>query len=137
MVRGTCFICLQSKNKKKQPVPLNYIQMNCCPCNALVHVACIEEWYNNSLKCPICRVYVSRKDEEQVDINLYDFPAPDEEAIEHMVAAQLVTTFTQNFVTNAFYSLRQHQLIIYSIWSIFLGVILLLKTTPADHGEII
>jgi hypothetical protein len=147
MVRGTCFICLQSKNKRKQPVSLKDIQDDCCPCDALVHVSCIEEWYNRCLKCPICRVYVSRRGEEneeeqnaQDDINMYDFPPPDEEAIEHMVAAQLVTTFRQNFITTSFYSLRQQsrtQLIIYSIWSIFLGLILLLKTTPANHGEII
>jgi hypothetical protein len=151
MVRGTCFICLQSKNKRKQPVPLNNIQINCCPCNALVHVTCIEEWYNKCLKCPICRIYVSRIDKESKEeqeqvqeqdeiINMYNFPPPDEEAIEHMVAAQLVTTFRRNFLTNAFYSLRQqsrNQLIIYSIWSIFLGLILLLKTTPAERGEII
>lgn len=136
MVRGTCFICLQSKNKRKQPVPLKFIQQDCCSCDALVHVTCVKEWYNNNLKCPICRVKVSNKEEE----DMYNFPPPDEDAIEHLVAAQVVTTLRRNCVLNAFYSLRhqsRNQLIIYSIWSIFLGIILLLKTTPADPGDIV
>lgn len=133
--RDTCFICLQYKKNKNVPVSLQLLQEDCCECNALVHIACIEEWYKKSLKCPICRTWVEIKQE-----NMYDFPVPEEQeeeqSIERIVASQIVVSYRLNNLFYRMSSISRHMFVIYSVWFMFLGFILLLKSKPEPNEMI-
>jgi E3 ubiquitin-protein ligase DOA10 len=44
-----CFICLQNTETRLQTIDKQ------CICDGYVHTKCINEWYNHSANCPICR----------------------------------------------------------------------------------
>ncbi len=44
-----CFICLQNTETRLQRT------WKQCVCDGYVHTECINEWYNHSANCPICR----------------------------------------------------------------------------------
>ena len=119
MVRSTCFICLQYKKKRIQPVHLISLQPEAqCSCDAIVHAECLETWYKKSDKCPICR-------EEQYS----DFIS-EEENIEQIVAVQIVRTSKIRQIVMYFVNLRQESkrmMFLFFIWSVLIGVILLSK----------
>ena len=70
-----CFICydIQLENKiytielKNQE---DYIKL--CSCNGWVHKECLNEWYDKSQKCPICRQFTTKKTNISVTLKNYN-----------------------------------------------------------------
>jgi hypothetical protein len=59
-----CFICYETANAYEwEPIQLNaqldYIKK--CNCNSWIHKNCLNNWYNKSTSCPICRISISKK----------------------------------------------------------------------------
>lgn len=59
-----CFICYETTNAYEwEPIQLNlqldYIKN--CNCNSWIHKNCLNNWYNKSTSCPICRISISKK----------------------------------------------------------------------------
>jgi hypothetical protein len=59
-----CFICYETANAYEwDPIQLNaqldYIKK--CSCNSWIHKNCLDNWYNKSMSCPICRISISKK----------------------------------------------------------------------------
>ena len=59
-----CFICYEvaledEKNTIEMCKQTDYNKI--CQCNGYIHVKCLNEWYDRSLKCPICRTFIEKK----------------------------------------------------------------------------
>jgi hypothetical protein len=59
-----CFICYETASAYEwEPIQLNaqldYIKN--CNCNSWIHKNCLNNWYNKSTSCPICRISISKK----------------------------------------------------------------------------
>ena len=58
-----CFICFEILQDKTKPIKLisqeKYVKN--CTCNGLIHINCLDKWYNISKKCPICRECITKK----------------------------------------------------------------------------
>ena len=57
-----CFICYETVFEDElNPIKLNsntnYIKY--CKCDMFIHKKCLNIWYENNKKCPICRKYMS------------------------------------------------------------------------------
>lgn len=115
MVRGTCFICLQYKKRRIQPVYLISLQPDAqCSCDGIVHAECLERWYEKSDKCPICR-----------QEHYYDEVVSD---AEDTVVALRTSKVRQILIY--FCTLREEtkrMIFIFSLLSLLMGVILLSK----------
>ena len=59
-----CFVCL-SVELYDEPYPIKlrrddvYLR-NCC-CDGFIHKKCLDDWYDVSSKCPVCRLYMEKK----------------------------------------------------------------------------
>ena len=56
-----CFICFETVIENElQPIRLNlnnyYIKK--CSCDGFIHKKCLDIWYSNNKKCPICRKFM-------------------------------------------------------------------------------
>ncbi len=60
-----CFIYLQNTKTRLQTINKQ------CVCDGYVHMECINEWYNHSANCPICRKAPSPKEDINVDAIVY------------------------------------------------------------------
>jgi len=61
-----CFICLEVHNDKEETtMPLkeqkHYIKQ--CKCNGHIHCKCLDIWFEQNQKCPICRQTMSKNSE--------------------------------------------------------------------------
>ena len=59
-----CFICYEvalqdEKNTIEMCKQTDYNKI--CQCNGYIHKKCLYEWYDHSMKCPICRTFIERK----------------------------------------------------------------------------
>ena len=59
-----CFICYEIiLPDKTKPIKLisqkDYVKN--CTCNGWIHKNCLDDWYNISKKCPICREIITKK----------------------------------------------------------------------------
>jgi hypothetical protein len=59
-----CFVCLSVElNDEECPINLRrddaYLR-NCC-CDGFIHRKCLDDWYDVSSKCPVCRLYMAKK----------------------------------------------------------------------------
>jgi hypothetical protein len=65
-----CFICLEVNYNNETPIYLKkqYIYITLCNCDGFVHKNCLNNWFKERKKCPICRINVT----ENSVIN-YDF----------------------------------------------------------------
>jgi len=59
-----CFICYETAYAYEwEPIQLNsqlgYIKN--CNCNSWIHKNCLNNWYDKSRSCPICRISISKK----------------------------------------------------------------------------
>jgi hypothetical protein len=52
-----CFICFEVLCENVKPIKLNskIYYLKKCNCEGLIHKKCIDEWYNISNSCPLCR----------------------------------------------------------------------------------
>ena len=59
-----CFICYEILPFGETTIQIEdqeyYVKK--CKCLGFVHKTCLDTWYNNSHKCPICREYIVKKD---------------------------------------------------------------------------
>ena len=63
--KPVCFICYETVNEYEwEPIQLNaqldYIKK--CNCNSWIHKNCLNNWYNKSRSCPICRISVNKRE---------------------------------------------------------------------------
>jgi len=66
-----CFICYETTNAYEwEPIQLNaqldYIKN--CNCNSWIHKNCLNNWYNKSTSCPICRISISKREKMSIAI---------------------------------------------------------------------
>ena len=59
-----CFICYEvaledEKNTIEMCKQQDYNKK--CKCSGYIHKKCLYEWYDHSMKCPICRTFIERK----------------------------------------------------------------------------
>lgn len=59
-----CFVCLSVElHDEVCPIKLRrddvYLR-NCC-CDGFIHRRCLDDWYDVSSKCPVCRLYMVKK----------------------------------------------------------------------------
>ena len=59
-----CFICLSvEEDNEICPIKLegNSIYTRECTCKGFVHKICLAKWYAINKKCPICRLYMTKR----------------------------------------------------------------------------
>lgn len=59
-----CFICYEiALIDENKPIEMcNHPDYNKkCQCNGYIHVKCLNNWYEHSMKCPICRTFIEKK----------------------------------------------------------------------------
>ena len=56
-----CFICYEIKYEQTITLNLENNYIKNCDCNAWIHNACLNKWYDKSKKCIICRKNVYKK----------------------------------------------------------------------------
>lgn len=58
-----CTICCQEIKNLDQILKLE------CACNYFYHTKCIEQWFNTTLNCPLCRTIVKRENLKEAKYN--------------------------------------------------------------------
>lgn len=59
-----CFVCLSVELYDEEfPIKLrcNDLYLRFCKCDGFIHQRCLDDWYDVSKKCPICRIYMEKK----------------------------------------------------------------------------
>ena len=59
-----CFVCLSVElDDEECPTKLrcNDLYLRHCRCDGFIHKKCLDDWYDVSNKCPICRIYMEKK----------------------------------------------------------------------------
>ena len=59
-----CFVCLSVElDDEDYPTKLrcNDLYLKFCRCDGFIHQKCLDDWYDVSNKCPICRIYMEKK----------------------------------------------------------------------------
>jgi hypothetical protein len=68
-----CFICYEVALEDEKNTIEMYKQPyynKKCQCNGYIHLKCLNEWYDRSLKCPICRTFIEKKRPTTIPINI-------------------------------------------------------------------
>ena len=59
-----CFVCLSVElYDELSPIKLrgDDVYLRRCCCDGFIHRKCLDDWYDVSSKCPVCRLYMERK----------------------------------------------------------------------------
>ena len=59
-----CFVCLSVElDDEECPIKLgcNDLYLRICRCDGFIHQKCLDDWYDVSKKCPVCRIYMEKK----------------------------------------------------------------------------
>ena len=70
--KNECLLCLEiNTDDKLVPVDLKtqQVYLKKCNCGGWFHITCLHEWYEVSNSCPICRVYMKKRPE--YDLNYF------------------------------------------------------------------
>jgi len=68
--KNECLLCLEiNTDDKLAPVDLKtqHVYLKMCNCGGWFHITCLGEWYDVSNSCPICRVYMKKRHEYDVN----------------------------------------------------------------------
>jgi hypothetical protein len=68
--KNECLLCLEmNTDDKLVPVDLKtqQVYLKMCNCGGWFHITCLDEWYDVSNSCPICRVYMKKRHEYDVN----------------------------------------------------------------------
>jgi hypothetical protein len=68
--KNECLLCLEvNTDDKLTPVDLKtqQVYLKVCNCGGWFHITCLHRWYNVSNSCPICRVYMKKRDDYDVN----------------------------------------------------------------------
>lgn len=76
VINCECFICYEIKDKDnlsptKFGTQRKYFKT--CVCDVIVHISCLDEWYNFHNSCPICRKYIKINPEQNRIICIFDY----------------------------------------------------------------
>jgi len=66
-----CLLCLQiNTDDKLAPVDLKtqQVYLKMCNCGGWFHITCLQDWYDVSKSCPICRVYMKKRYDYDYDV---------------------------------------------------------------------
>jgi len=62
-----CFICFDDLKDKPIQLKNQTYYYKKCKCNNYIHKKCLDDWYENKHKCPICRNHINK-------ILYFDYP---------------------------------------------------------------
>jgi hypothetical protein len=68
--KNECLLCLEmNTDDKLVPVDLKtqQVYLKMCNCGGWFHITCLHEWYDVSNSCPICRIYMKKRHEYDVN----------------------------------------------------------------------
>lgn len=74
--KNECLLCLEiNTDDKLVPVDLKTQQLYLkkCNCGGWFHITCLHEWYDVSNSCPICRVYMKKCHEYNLNYFMWTF----------------------------------------------------------------
>jgi len=74
--KNECLLCLEiNTDDKLVPVDLKtqHVYLKMCNCGGWFHITCLHEWYDVSNSCPICRVYMKKRHEYDVNHFVWTF----------------------------------------------------------------
>jgi len=69
--KNECLLCLEiNTDDKLVPVDLKtqQVYLKMCNCGGWFHITCLQEWYDVSKSCPICRVYMKKRYDYDYDV---------------------------------------------------------------------
>jgi hypothetical protein len=69
--KNECLLCLEMNTYDKLvPVDLKtqQVYLKMCNCGGWFHITCLQEWYDVSKSCPICRVYMKKRYDYDYDV---------------------------------------------------------------------
>jgi hypothetical protein len=69
--KNECLLCLEMNTYDKlMPVDLKtqQVYLKMCNCGGWFHITCLQEWYDVSNSCPICRVYMKKRYDYDYDV---------------------------------------------------------------------
>jgi hypothetical protein len=69
--KNECLLCLEMNTYDKLvPVDLKtqQVYLKKCNCGGWFHITCLQEWYDVSKSCPICRVYMKKRYDYDYDV---------------------------------------------------------------------
>lgn len=62
--KNECLLCLNiNTDDKLMPIDLKtqQVYLKVCNCGGWFHITCLGEWYDVSNSCPICRLYMKKR----------------------------------------------------------------------------
>jgi hypothetical protein len=103
-----CLICLEINTKSGETcIKLhNLFYIKSCSCDGWIHGFCLEFWYNNNKKCPICLSSMYKKNLQQIVITP-NINIREDSSLRDNVLLGVKTTFLVIFLYNFIFILSK------------------------------